>query len=516
MRRSEWKLLEYIFGKPWLASILIGTSIHLFFYIEELITLNKSYLSDLLGYWGQYPIHATGRFVIPFLIPLIVTSVSRRMVIQKEQRSLFKFPRANPEIVFKLDEAGRIIYMNPTAVEYLSRLGLNQNNARNMLPDGYENELQELVSTGKVYTAIKRTGNVVLRYVFHAFEDERTILVSGCDITEQMSMTEFITDAVPLMYRVNRNGAIRFIGGAFKRLISDNVISDIRDVLLDLGIPKDVTDEFHESLMNAGRDETTSFKNTRNVELKIKGKRRWHAWVGTVSSDGDNIQGQLFDIHDQYLKDREFDKLRRMTYGTPYLGERIAMGLENARDRYLSVMFIDIVDSTKRISAMTPDEAKEYVEAFSQVVTTAVKKHYGYVDKFMGDGAMVVFGLELEEESDINQHPLQSVRAAMEIIDELNKYNESTTEDKHIHVRIGIESGVVRAGVFQNDNRMIFTSIGIPVVIAARLEKKADKNRILITHEHHERLPMDLPIEILCGSHQLKGITNDITACTIL
>jgi class 3 adenylate cyclase len=515
MKRNDWRILEYIFGKPWLASILIGSSIHLFFYIEELLTLNRSYLSDMRDYWVQYPVHAAGRIAIPFLIPLIVTSVSRRMVIQKERKSLFKFPRANPEIVLKLDESGRIIYMNPTAEEYLSRLGLDWSTARMMLPDGYENELAGLISTGKVYTAIKKTGDVILRYVFHAFEDEKTILVSGCDITEQMSMTEFISDAVPLMYRVSRDGTVRFIGGAFKRILKGDGFRNIRDALLNLGIPGETTEEFHESLFIKGRDDSTSFKSTRNVELKIRGENRWHAWVGTVSSDGENIQGQLFDIHDQYLKDREFDKLRMMTYGTPYLGERTAMGLENARDRDLSVMFIDIVDSTKLISAMTPDGAKEYVEMFSRVVTSAVKNHSGYVDKFMGDGAMVVFGLQLNEETDVARHPVQSVNAARDIIAEFKKHNESATADRHIHVRIGIESGVVRAGVFQNDDRMIFTSIGIPVVIAARLEKKADKDRILITHAHHERLPMDLPIEILCGSHQLKGITNDVIACTI-
>lgn len=514
MKRNEWKLIEFIFAKPWLASLLIGSSIHLFFFIEESITLNQNYFADLFSN-GASTVHVAGRLAIPFFIPLIVTSISRRMVIQKEQRSLFMFPKANPEIVIKLAESGEIIYMNPTALEYLSRLGFDRSDAQRMLPDNYTNELSRLLSTGDVFTAIKKFDSIVLRYVFHRFEDERTVLVSGCDVTEQMSMMEFMSDAVPLIYRVERSGKVHFIGGGFKRILKGDGFTSIQDILLAIGVPGEITEEFHDNLFLKGRDDSTAFKASRNVELNINGELRWHAWVGTVSSDGENIQGQLFDIHDQYIKEREFDKLRRMTYGTPYLGERVALGLESARDRDMSIMFIDIVDSTQRISAMSPDDAKDYVEAFSRIVTTAVKKHSGYVDKFMGDGAMVVFGLQLDVDTDIGNHPSQSVMAAREIIEEFRKYNEAISDDKHIHVRIGIESGVVRTGVFDNGERTIFTSIGIPVVIAARLEKKAEKDRILITHSHHERLPMDLPVEISCGSHQLKGINQDVTACTI-
>ncbi len=516
MKKSEWHLLEYVFGKPWLASILIGSSIHLFFYMEEQLILNLSYFSGLIEDWAKAPPHAAGRFLIPFLIPFIVTSISRRMVARREQRSLFRFPRANPEIVMKLDETGRVIYMNPTAGEYLSLLGLDSDDAYRMLPDGYPDEIKNLFEAGEVFTAIKNTGDIVLRYVFRAFDDEKTILVSGCDITEQISMTEFINDAVPLMYRAKRDGTILFIGGAFKRLLQTSDFGSIRDALYHFGVEKEETDAFHEKLTVSGRDDSTTFRNTRNIELNINGSIRWHVWGGAIAFDGESIQGQLFDIHDQYLKELEFDKLREMTYGTACLGERIAMGLEEARDRDLSIMFIDIVDSTMRISSMSPDEAKEYVEAFSKIVTAVVPKYSGYVDKFMGDGAMVVFGLQTLAESEVVQHPQHSVNAAREIISEFRKHNTNTSEDKHLHVRIGIASGVVRSGVFRNDERMIFTSIGIPVITAARLEVKADKDSILITHAHHKRLYDQDTHHIKCGSHRLKGLSQEITACTII
>ncbi len=65
------------------------------------------------------------------------------------------------------------------------------------------------------------------------------------------------------------------------------------------------------------------------------------------------------------------DTLRRRTYSTTYLGERIAHGAETATVRDLSVSFADIRGYTERSVSWPPEETIQYLESYYAMVTKA-------------------------------------------------------------------------------------------------------------------------------------------------
>ncbi len=105
--------------------------------------------------------------------------------------------------------------------------------------------------------------------------------------------------------------------------------------------------------------------------------------------------------------------------------------------------------------------------------------------------------------------------AAMELLRRCEQYNRHKGELEQIHLRIGLASGDVLSGVFKNSDRMIFTSIGQAVNVAARLESIAEVDSILVEHGHLA-LCQQLQPKIVEGSSctflELKGIPDKIRA----
>ena len=333
---------------------------------------------------------------------------------------------------------------------------------------------------------------------------------------QQSIGTNFLRDAIPLIYKAKRDGSIIFLEGGFEHILTGlgfkpDSFTMIQDVLTRLGIEVTVIEDFFTRL--ADKKEMSA-----KVKLKINGVNKAFLWISTLSRDGKNIQGQLINI-DRFEKiEKKYDRLRQMTYGTSYLGNNVALGKESARTRDLTIMFIDAVESTSKMSKMKLREARKYIEDLSHIITSVADEYSGYIDKFMGDGAMIVWGYQLYPEAVAANHASQAVLAGKEILNRCEQYNHRNSTDKQIHIRIGIDSGEVISGVFDNPHRIIFSSIGPPVNIAARLEKLADVDSMLISHRHLDRLQAESP-EIIsslkCSLFQLKGVPDIVKACKV-
>src|SRR5699024_9819752 len=83
-------------------------------------------------------------------------------------------------------------------------------------------------------------------------------------------------------------------------------------------------------------------------------------------------------------------------YFAPPIAERLA-GLDRpfAMDRteVVAVMFVDLVGFTGRAQDLAPAEAMVQLRRFQALVEQAVFAHHGFVDKYLGDGALACFGV---------------------------------------------------------------------------------------------------------------------------
>jgi class 3 adenylate cyclase len=189
------------------------------------------------------------------------------------------------------------------------------------------------------------------------------------------------------------------------------------------------------------------------------------------------------------------------TYVDPALAARL---LDQGDDvftgerREVTVMFIDIRDFTPYAEANTAEDTVARLNALFEIVVPAVVEAGGHVNKFLGDGALAVFGAP----NDLPDHADAALRAAL-LIDRLvaERFGEE------LRIGIGINTGVVIAGTIGGGGKLEFTLIGDTVNVAARVEQltKTTGDTILLTQECFDALGSPPPGLIDRGSHALKG-----------
>jgi class 3 adenylate cyclase len=189
------------------------------------------------------------------------------------------------------------------------------------------------------------------------------------------------------------------------------------------------------------------------------------------------------------------------TYVDPGLAARL---LDQGDDvftgerREVTVMFVDIRDFTPFAEANTAEDTVARLNALFEIVVPAVVDAGGHVNKFLGDGALAVFGAP----NDLADHADAAVNAAVLI-------HRLVVErfGGELRIGIGINTGVVIAGTIGGGGKLEFTLIGDTVNVAARVEQltKSSDDTILLTQQCADALASRPPGLIDRGLHVLKG-----------
>jgi class 3 adenylate cyclase len=169
------------------------------------------------------------------------------------------------------------------------------------------------------------------------------------------------------------------------------------------------------------------------------------------------------------------------------------------------IMFIDIRNYTVLAEKKTPQEVVSLLNAYFSLIVQCVHKHQGVVDKFIGDAAMTVFGLDEKEPPE-----KPALKAAFEVIRLLPELNASLQARNlpAISIGIGIHSGPAIAGNIGSEERLEFTVIGDAVNTASRLESlnKELKTTITISEAIYNAIPEEFQAHFTFkGSYPLKG-----------
>jgi adenylate cyclase len=141
--------------------------------------------------------------------------------------------------------------------------------------------------------------------------------------------------------------------------------------------------------------------------------------------------------------------------------------LRRGRRQQAVVMFVDIRDSTARAETLDPARLSIFISSFRRRVMRAAQDHDAVVDKFVGDGALLVFGLPEPRPDDA----ARAVRCARQILDLVERWNRKRQFDPPVRVGIGLHLGEVYVGVVGDETRLEFTVLGDTVNVAARLEQ---------------------------------------------
>ena len=188
----------------------------------------------------------------------------------------------------------------------------------------------------------------------------------------------------------------------------------------------------------------------------------------------------------------------------------IASHSAGAERRHLTVMFVDLVGSTKMAAGIDPEDMRDVITRYQNSVAGVVARYEGFAAKFMGDGVLCYFGWPRANEDDAER----AVRAGLAIIASVRA--ASGPDGKPLSCRVGVATGVVIVGDLVGSGATQEAAVvGETPNLAARLQGLAQPNQLVLPRETRSLLGNIFQLEPL-GTHSLKGIGEPVDAYAVL
>lgn len=149
------------------------------------------------------------------------------------------------------------------------------------------------------------------------------------------------------------------------------------------------------------------------------------------------------------------------------------------REREVTVLMADLRGFTSLAASTDPKSLVGLLEPFFERMAATVHEHGGFVDKFLGDGLMAIFGAP----TFCDDHALRALRCAASMQSVMKTLNAENYAQKlpALYAGIGLNSGEVMCGTFGSNHYREYTVIGDAVNIAARMEKFSLRGEVLLS-----------------------------------
>lgn len=195
----------------------------------------------------------------------------------------------------------------------------------------------------------------------------------------------------------------------------------------------------------------------------------------------------------------------------------IAIASQINRDRHtnagqlknVAVFFSDIQGFTEISENLTPFDVMYLLNRYFAQVGEVIENNFGFIDKFVGDGLMAIFGIEDQEDA-----PLRAVNAGLQslaVVDRMKPFFESMY-GIDFDVRIGVHWGEAVIGSVGFPGHERLTAMGDVVNLASRVEaaNKEAGTRFLITETLYGAVKDDVEVADFIRV-RLRGTTDRIT-----
>jgi class 3 adenylate cyclase len=187
--------------------------------------------------------------------------------------------------------------------------------------------------------------------------------------------------------------------------------------------------------------------------------------------------------------------------------------IPEAERRQLTVMFCDLVDSTKLSSQLDPEDYRDVVREYQKVCSEVITRFDGHIAQLLGDGLLVYFGYPHAHEDDAQR----AVRTGLGILAAMEDLHTRLQQDKSIPLalRVGIHTGLVVVGAMGGGGRQEQLALGETPNVAARIQGLAAPNSLVVSSATYRLIQGYFACQDL-GEQTLRGVGEPITVYRVL
>jgi class 3 adenylate cyclase len=170
--------------------------------------------------------------------------------------------------------------------------------------------------------------------------------------------------------------------------------------------------------------------------------------------------------------------------------------------RYVTVLFVDLVDFTAISESIGEEVTYELANQLTETMAAPVRRNLGFVENFAGDGILALFGVpDVLEDAEF-----LACKAALEVRDAVVELSDKLklTVGRPLAVRVGIYSGPLVVGSIDRQGLNRQTVLGDTVNVASRLEALASPGQILISDQIARKVAGRVELETL-GLTSIRG-----------
>jgi class 3 adenylate cyclase len=230
--------------------------------------------------------------------------------------------------------------------------------------------------------------------------------------------------------------------------------------------------------------------------------------ANVLQSETEQMRQQLMDLFSRYVDPQ-------VAYTIWLRRDEVSL---QGDEHVATVLFSDIRNFTAMTAGKPSQKVLSWLNRYFTAMDEVIRQHDGFLNKFIGDGLLVVYGVPLSQGQE--QDAFQAVATALAMLERVKELNANREEDDDfpdLHIGVGVHTGMLTCGSVGSASRLEYSVIGETVNLASRLESlnKEFHTEIILSETTWELVKDRFPDGYPLGATPVRGFGEQVNIYSI-